>query len=313
MLRGVFESRVEKGAPVASVKEDLHERARSQERNGLVVVWRFVCRVSFSRVSVPFLVLLRRREPFSRASRGGLRVGEPNLGRGRWDGDSEETDERESQKWPMKNRSQEGPMKDSQESSMKAGPQEASSGSGLNVVRVEFIPEPFPGLQFGVFDLGVELIDRHDLGGVVWRNQQVEIDGVVDGRFHDVVQRLFVNRLGAEVIMPHADLAFPFDEVLHFAIDENTSDQVAFVGAAVVFERIGQKVVDVDHPTVGVGLVFRYVRVLPDDVFAVEFEHVGVHAEDQNVVGHMQLCFEFPAVAVFDPHILLSTTFECVV
>ncbi len=59
MLRGVFESRVEKGAPVASVKEDLHERARSQERNGLVVVWRFVCRVSFSRVSVPCGVFVR--------------------------------------------------------------------------------------------------------------------------------------------------------------------------------------------------------------------------------------------------------------
>ena len=187
------------------------------------------------------------------------------------------------------------------------------AGRFLNIVRIEFVAQPLAGLQFRVFDFGVELIDRDDFYRIVQRDQQIEIDGVIDRGFHNIAERFLADGLGAEIVVAHADLAFSFDEILHFPVDENTSDQVSFVGAAIVFERIGQKVIDVDDAAVRVGFVFGYVGILPDDVFPVEFEDIGVHAEDQDVIGHMQLGLEFPAVPVFDPHIFLSASFESVV
>ena len=47
-------------------------------------------------------------------------------------------------------------------------------------------------------------------------------------------------------------------------------------------------------------------------MLAVEFEYVGVHAEDQDVVGYLKLGFEFAAVAVFDFH-FVPHLFESVV
>jgi hypothetical protein len=52
---------------------------------------------------------------------------------------------------------------------------------------------------------------------------------------------------------------------------------------------------------------------LPDEVVGVEFEDVGVHPEDQQVAGHLELRFELAAVAVFDPHAAVDAAVEFVV
>lgn len=129
-------------------------------------------------------------------------------------------------------------------------------------------------LYLRVLDFRVELIDRYDLDGIVRRNEQVEVDRIVDGGLDDVEQRVAVDSLGAEIVVLHADLTLALDEILHFAVDENPADQVSLVGAAVVFERIREKVVYVDDAAVGVVPVVADIGVLPDDVLAVELEDV---------------------------------------
>ncbi len=89
--------------------------------------------------------------------------------------------------------------------------------------------------------------------------------------------------------------------------------RIAFVGVAVEFERVGQEVVDVDKSAVGVVAVGLDVGVLPDEVVGAELEDVGVHLEDQDVVGDLQLGFELAAVAVFEAHAAVEFAVQFVV
>ena len=99
----------------------------------------------------------------------------------------------------------------------------------------------------------------------------------------------------------------------HFSVDESASDEISFVGVAVVLERIRQEVVYVYHAAVGVGRVALHVGVLPYYVVGVELEYVGVHLEYQQIAGHLQLRLELAAVAIFDPHAAVEPTVELVV
>lgn len=94
-------------------------------------------------------------------------------------------------------------------------------------------------MEFRVFDFGVELIHRNNLHRVVRRNQQIEIERIVNRRFDNMNQSLSVNLMRSEMVVMDTDLSFPFDEILFFTIYENSTDQVAFIGTTVVFERVG--------------------------------------------------------------------------
>jgi len=48
-------------------------------------------------------------------------------------------------------------------------------------------------------------------------------------------------------------------------------------------------------------------------VVGAELENVGVHLEDQDVVGHLQLGLELAAVAVFEPHAAVEFAVQFVV
>ena len=183
----------------------------------------------------------------------------------------------------------------------------------LNVLYVEVVAEAFARHELRVVHLGVELVHRHAFVLLVGRHQQVEVQREADRRFENRDQRLLADLRLAEIHRPHRVLLLAFGEVAAFAVDEDAADQVTFVGVAVEFERVGQEVVDVDKSAVGVVAVGLHVGVLPDEVVGAELEDVGVHLEDQDVVGYLQLGLELAAVAVFEPHAAVEFAVQFVV
>ena len=144
-------------------------------------------------------------------------------------------------------------------------------------------------------------------------HQQVEAQREVDGRLQDGDQRLAVELLAAEAVGAQRLLPLALDEVAAVAVDEQPPDEVALVGVAVVLERVGEEVVDVDHAAVAVLLVADDVGVAVHGVVVGEAEDVGVHLEDEQVVGDLELGLELAAVAVFEPHVAVEPPVELVV
>ena len=139
------------------------------------------------------------------------------------------------------------------------------------------------------------------------------MEGIIDRRFENADQRLGIDLRFAELHGAHRGLLFPLDEVALFTVDENAAAEVAFVGIAVELERVRKEVIDVDYAAVGVVPVRLHVGILPDDVVRLELEDVGVHLEDQQVVGHLYLGFELAPVAVFEPHAPVEESVQLVV
>ena len=81
-------------------------------------------------------------------------------------------------------------------------------------------------------------------------------------------------------------------------VDEKTTDQVALVGITVEFEGVGEEVVDVHHTDIGVVVLLGDVGVLPNGVRRLKVEDIGLHLEDQDVVGHLQLCLKLTTIAI---------------
>ena len=182
-----------------------------------------------------------------------------------------------------------------------------------DVVDVELVAQAFARDELRVVHAGVELVDGHALVLFVGRCEQVEVQRVVDRRFEDAGQGRAVDLALAETHRAERCLAFALDEIAAFAVDEQPADQIALVGVAVELERIRQEVVDVDDAAVGVGLVGLDVGILPDDVVRVEFEDVGVHLENEQVVGQLELGLELAAVAVFDADAAVELAVQLVV
>ena len=146
----------------------------------------------------------------------------------------------------------------------------------------------------------------HQIG--ILRHQQVEIDGILDGRHQNLFYRLFVEFAIVEIVEHFRQFAFSFHIKMLVFIDEDTPDHIAGVVDAVVAERVGEEVEDMDDAAVGAGLVFADVRSFHHLMVAGKFEDVGVHQEDQHVAGEAELeLVEVLAVVVHgDTRVLLS-------
>ena len=157
-------------------------------------------------------------------------------------------------------------------------------------------------MQLGKLVTGVELLHRHQLRHAVRRHVEVEIERKRDGRFQYLDQRFPVYLPRSEPVATLGTFPFALHEILHLMVDENTPYQVAFVLSPIVLERVGQEIIDVYHPAVGIVGTLRQIGILPYLMSVVKPEHVGLHGEYEDVFGDLYLGLELAPVTVFDTY-----------
>ena len=74
-----------------------------------------------------------------------------------------------------------------------------------------------------------------------------------------------------------------------------------------------KEVIDVDNTDIGVIPILLHVAILPYYVVRVELEYVGVHLEDEDIAGHLNLSLELTPITILNTHTAVKLTIKLVV
>jgi hypothetical protein len=86
-----------------------------------------------------------------------------------------------------------------------------------------------------------------------------------------------------KVIVQKAQLPFAFHEIMFLFIDKNACNHISHIIDAVIFERVRQKIIHLNHSAIRPQVVFLHIRQFVDVMFAVKIKNIGVHGEDQHI------------------------------
>lgn len=169
---------------------------------------------------------------------------------------------------------------------------QSSTSTLLYIVGAEAESQSFAGGHLRVADLFHHLVDRGHFNLFIGGHQEVELDGVLDGCFHDFAQDAGRNGVDGEILHLFAGLPFSFHEKMFVLVDENAGDHVPQVIDTVVFEGVGQEVIDHDHSAIAAQWIILDILHFTDRMFVVKFKDIGVHTEEQQVFTHPEVHFK---------------------